>query len=195
MSSGTYSFLLVQGVLKHSANKEVPADGGSGHPFPICLRADYPFPPRDLGPVYFEITILHAEHTPASDLGSPTVTLGFCGEFCDLTMAHPGWNAWSVGYHGDDGLMFEEHPLSGFRTGCKFGPGNTVGCGIDYASEEYFFTLDGTIVGTSPPRSVSLHNREMLTEEPVQTVACHARSYPGSCTRVLVTVQRHAMSR
>ena len=156
MSSGTYSILVVLAVLKHSANKEVPAGGGSGNSSPICLRADFPFPPRDLGPVYFEITILHAEHSPKSHLRSPIVTLGFCGEFCDMTKAHPGWNAWSVGYHGDDGRIFEEYQHSKFRTGCKFGPGNTVGCGIDYASEAYFFTLDGKIVGTSPPESVSL---------------------------------------
>ena len=131
--------------MKHSANKGVPADGGNG---PTCLRADYPFPPRDLGPVYFEITILHAEDTPEPDSESTIVTLGFCGEFCDMTMAHPGWNAWSVGYHGDDGGIYEEEASRAISYERRFGPGNTVGCGIDYASEEYFFTIDGKIVGT-----------------------------------------------
>ena len=77
------------------------------------------------------------------------VTLGFCGEFCELAQAHPGWNAWSVGYHGDDGIVYEESSFRGKKTGRTFGPGDTVGCGIDYDRGEYFFTLDQEVVGTS----------------------------------------------
>ena len=82
------------------------------------------------------------------ELPPPIVTLGFCGEFCDLVEAHPGWNAWSVGYHGDDGAVFEESPRSD-TDGSAFGPGDTVGCGIDYNRGEYFFTLDKEVVCTS----------------------------------------------
>lgn len=81
------------------------------------------------------------------NLTPPVVTLGFCGEFCDLGQAHPGWTLWSVGYHGDDGCIYEED--FAYSTRHRFGAGNTVGCGIDYFNEKYFFTLDGKVVGTS----------------------------------------------
>ena len=61
-------------------------------------------------------------------------------------MAHPGENVWSVGYHGDNGCIYEDSKFM-HKTGRKFGIGSTVGCGIDYAGEEYFFTRDGKIVG------------------------------------------------
>lgn len=103
--------------------------------------------------MYFEITISHTDHMVESGLAPPIVTLGLCGEFCDQTQAHVGWNVWSVGYHGDDGCIYEERPSRGYSTGRQFGPGNTIGCGIDYASGEYFFTLGGEVVGTSLPKT------------------------------------------
>ena len=103
-------------------------------------------------PIYFEVTLQPADHAaePESeglDVAPSIVSLGFCGEFSDQTYAHPGWNMWTVGYHGDDGAIFEEEPYETHKTGCKFGPGQTVGCGIDYDTEEYFFTREGEIVG------------------------------------------------
>lgn len=103
---------------------------------PTCVRADFPFPPRIQATAYFEISIARiAEHAAALDLAPPTVTLGFCGEFCDLTHAHPGWNVWSVGYHSDDCGIFEENGSDArCSTGFNFGAGDTIGCGIDYAT-------------------------------------------------------------
>lgn len=116
--------------------------------------------------VYFEITILHAERTAEPDLATPTVNLGFCGEFCDQKGAHPGWNVWSAGYHGNDGCIYEECSRWMHKTGRKFGTGSTVGCGIDYASEQYFFTLDGKIVGMSLlKRFAPLQERDLLSEK------------------------------
>ncbi len=89
-----------------------------------------------------------------SDSPAPIVTLGFCGEFCELAQAHPGWNAWSVGYHADDGCVYAENSCTAdcTETGPTFGPGDTVGCGIDYNKGEYFFTLNKEVVGTSLPK-------------------------------------------
>ena len=149
------------------ADIKVPAGDGDDHPLRICLRADFSFPLRDSATVYFEVTILHAESTTvqSSRIVLPlTVTLGFCGEFCDQTAAHPGWNVWSVGYHGNNGCIYEEYSQWMRDTGCKFGTGSTVGCGIDYAREEYFFTLDGKTVGMSPLESfVPLYERNLLS--------------------------------
>lgn len=66
----------------------------------------------------------------------PIVTLGFCGEFYDLTDSHAGWNVWSLGYHGDDGWTFDGCGRVKHGIGRKFGPVNTVGREIDYRRKE-----------------------------------------------------------
>ena len=105
--------------------------------------------------VYFEMTIAGQREVIESSLVFPSVTIGFCGEFCDLTAAHPGWRMWSVGYYANDGYVFEEGRAI-YDTGRGFGPGNTVGCGIDYTKGRYFFTLDGEVIGTSLPESCTI---------------------------------------
>ncbi len=131
----------------------------------MSLRADFTFPPRpfypgDIETIYFEVTIKQPKEEPEgkpegneSELPLPIISLGFCGEFCDLTQAHPGWNVWSVGYHGDNGAIYDPSSFGKKETGLQFGLGNTVGCGIDYVSEEYFFTRDGQIVGKSTSKA------------------------------------------
>ncbi|WZZ41149.1 hypothetical protein YC2023_037408 [Brassica napus] len=63
------------------------------------------------------------------------------------TGRHPGWELNTCGYHGEDGLIY-----LGKRQGEAFGPayttGDTVGAGINYDSQEFFFTVNGTLVGT-----------------------------------------------
>lgn len=110
---------------------------------PMCLGADSAFPPRKQGLTYFEITIREIdtfESTP------PDVAIGLAGEFTNQLRSQPGWNAWSLGYHGDDGRIYEEASRGKYPTGRKFGQGNTVGCGIDYDTDQYFFTLDGEVI-------------------------------------------------
>ena len=59
--------------------------------------------------------------------------------FLDLYHPNNRWDANSYGYHGDDGLLYR-----GQGKGDTFGPtykaGDTVGAGINYASQEFFFT-------------------------------------------------------
>ncbi|KAL3638705.1 hypothetical protein CASFOL_016612 [Castilleja foliolosa] len=57
------------------------------------------------------------------------------------------WEANSYGYHGDDGLLYRGHG-KGETFGPKFTTGDTVGGGINYATQEFFFTKNGIIVGT-----------------------------------------------
>ncbi|VEU41360.1 unnamed protein product [Pseudo-nitzschia multistriata] len=59
----------------------------------------------------------------------------------------PGWDRQSFGYHGDDGGIF--HASGGMlkQYGPKFGPGDTVGCGVDYISKGIFFTYNGKFLG------------------------------------------------
>jgi hypothetical protein len=117
----------------------------------MCIRADHPFPPRKLGLSYFELTIEISEQESESEESepkAPTVTIGMCGEFCNQLYAHCGWKVWSVGYHGDNGMIYEEYGSRKHDTKRTYGAGHTVGCGVNYESEKYFFTLDGEIIGT-----------------------------------------------
>ncbi|KAF3254428.1 hypothetical protein TWF192_003189 [Orbilia oligospora] len=112
--------------------------------FACSLRSDHPFPPRDTEKSYFEIEIQSIEAEGGSTELS-TVLIGLCGELSFLANAGPGWNLWTLGYHGDDGGVFEEHGNRYRHEGTKFGIGNTVGCGVDYELGDYYFTLDGKI--------------------------------------------------
>lgn len=115
-----------------------------------CLRSDHPFPPRKLGLSYFELRV-DAMDPDGAKRPAPTVTIGMCGEFCDLRDTHPGWYTWSVGYNAVARCLTEAG-TSRFNQGWKavFGPGYTVGCGVDYDASKYVFTLDGEVVNTFP---------------------------------------------
>ncbi|KAJ0233212.1 SPla/RYanodine receptor [Hirschfeldia incana] len=74
------------------------------------------------------------------------IAIGFTNDSFK-TGRHPGWELNTCGYHGEDGLIY-----LGKRQGEAFGPayktGDTVGAGINYDSQEFFFTVNGTLVGT-----------------------------------------------
>ena len=187
MSSSTHLVFSVHGLLQPLANRKVLATSED-----ISLRADFPFPPRRWELVYFEITIPRIDDTVKWD-STDFVSLGFCGEFCDLTQAQPGWNVWSVGYHGDNGGIYEEKGSQPtYSTERKFGPGDTVGCGIDYDTEEYFFTLGAEVVGTFLANF--LYDRDLLIVKCIQPTTQHLRSFTGSYTLLLVTVDKLAKS-
>ncbi|TYJ18471.1 hypothetical protein E1A91_A09G125400v1 [Gossypium mustelinum] len=88
---------------------------------------------------YFEIYV--------KDAGAKgQIAIGFTNEGFKMRR-QPGWEVNSCGYHGDDGLLYR-----GQGKGDAFGPtyttGDTVGGGINYASQEFFFTKNGVLVGT-----------------------------------------------
>ncbi|KAF7141577.1 hypothetical protein RHSIM_Rhsim06G0114100 [Rhododendron simsii] len=88
---------------------------------------------------YFEIYVKNAG-------AKGQIAIGFTTEGFKMRR-QPGWEANSYGYHGDDGFLYRGH-----GKGESFGPtytaGDTVGGGINYASQEFFFTKNGTVVGT-----------------------------------------------
>ncbi|MBA0659609.1 hypothetical protein Goklo_011724 [Gossypium klotzschianum] len=95
------------------------------------VQADTPAPMRRLL-YYFEIYV--------KDAGAKgQIAIGFTNEGFKMRR-QPGWEVNSCGYHGDDGLLYR-----GQGKGDAFGPtyttGDTVGGGINYASQEFFFTL------------------------------------------------------
>ncbi|KAG2320449.1 hypothetical protein Bca4012_056510 [Brassica carinata] len=103
-------------------------------------QANRPAPFKSLT-YYFEIFV--------KDAGlKGKVAIGFTKEGF-VMRRQPGWEVDSCGYHGDDG-----HIYRGKGTGEAFGPtyttGDTVGAGINYASQEFFFTKNGALVGKIP---------------------------------------------
>ena len=120
----------------------------------MSLRSDYPFPPRNLGLSYFEVTVKEAPKSEPDDPQEsdqtekklPTISIDLCGEYSDQFEAHPGWNVWTIGYGGDHGGIFEHSGSPKYETNRTFGFGHTVGCGVDYAAGKYVFTLDGEVV-------------------------------------------------
>ncbi|KAH9692269.1 Ran-binding protein M-like [Citrus sinensis] len=101
------------------------------------VQANKPAPVKRLV-YYFEIYV--------EDAGAKgQIAIGFTSESFKMRR-QPGWEANSCGYHGDDGLLYR-----GQGKGEAFGPtfttNDTVGGGINYASQEFFFTKNGSLVG------------------------------------------------
>ena len=82
------------------------------------------------------------------------VALGFCTADAGSieSMTFPGWplepnasfvhSSWA--YHGDDGGYFASDRQKGpLQYGKHYGPGDTVGCGLELAAQKIFFTRNG----------------------------------------------------
>ena len=59
----------------------------------------------------------------------------------------PGWDGNSYGYHGDDGGIFHGHGDMLRRYGPSFGPGDVIGCGLEYTTKRVFFVKNGEFLG------------------------------------------------
>ncbi|XP_074561534.1 ran-binding protein M homolog [Curcuma longa] len=101
------------------------------------VQADCPAPTRRLA-YYFEMTVKNAGQ-------KGQVAIGFTMQHFKMRR-QPGWEANSCGYHGDDGYLYR-----GQGKGESFGPTFTtndiVGAGINYATQEFFFTKNAKLVG------------------------------------------------
>lgn len=114
-----------------------------------CLSTNLPLPAGHKT-FYFEVTSQKAEDMDQVEY--PEVAIGLC-TLGASAIEFPGWpateqapRARSWAYHGDDGSFAaskgdsnEYHPSEGRR----FGPGDTVGCGIDFDSCTMWFTKNG----------------------------------------------------
>jgi len=63
----------------------------------------------------------------------------------------PGWDNNSYGYHSDDGGFFHDRGVMQCALGRGYGPGDTIGCGIDYTPGDHdgariFFTINGSMI-------------------------------------------------
>ncbi|XP_058097411.1 ran-binding protein M homolog isoform X2 [Magnolia sinica] len=108
------------------------------------VQANCPAPSKKLM-YYFEIFVKNAGQ-------KGQIAIGFTNEHFKMRR-QPGWEANSCGYHGDDGLLYLGHG-KGETFGPTFTSGDTIGGGINYASQEFFFTKNGKLVGTVPRKEV-----------------------------------------
>jgi hypothetical protein len=105
---------------------------------------------------YFETTILIAPKQDdqlfriSFDALEPKIqdciAIGLATETFDCQSGLPGWNRLSFGYHGDNGGFYHGSGRMQKRS-FPFGPGDTVGCGIDYARRGIFFTRNNIFLG------------------------------------------------
>ncbi|KAF2358252.1 SPRY domain [Trinorchestia longiramus] len=70
---------------------------------------------------YFELSILNTDMFGA-------VSIGVCHDSYPLNKM-PGWDKDSLGYHGDDGMLYRGNAL-GYRFGPRCGKGDRMGCGV-----------------------------------------------------------------
>ncbi|EFX04282.1 ran-binding protein [Grosmannia clavigera kw1407] len=109
----------------------------------LCsIRADHYMPPQ-CGIYYFEVTVL-GKHK-----GESTVGIGFSDASASLTR-QPGWEPKSWGYHSDDGNIFYANS-QGKSYGPPFGPGDVVGCGVNFRTGAAFYTKNGENQGVAFP--------------------------------------------
>ncbi|CAJ1970482.1 unnamed protein product [Cylindrotheca closterium] len=109
---------------------------------------------------YFEISITKAPDVEPSrprladldQLEQPRsedcVAIGLATESFSPQATLPGWDMTSFGYHGDNGGLYHGSGHSQQRTEA-FGPGDTVGIGVDYVSKTIFVTKNGRYLGTA----------------------------------------------
>ncbi|KAI3915874.1 hypothetical protein MKW92_002894 [Papaver armeniacum] len=102
------------------------------------IQGNCPAPSKTLV-YYFEIYVKNSG-------AKGQIAIGFSCENFKMRR-QPGWEANSFGYHGDDGLLYRGHG-KGESFGPTFTAGDTVGGGINYASQELFFTKNGELIGT-----------------------------------------------
>jgi len=57
----------------------------------------------------------------------------------NLSFVLSSWESNSCGYHGDDGQLYVDQ-RKGQAFGPKFTSGDIIGAGINYLSQEFFFT-------------------------------------------------------
>uniref|UniRef100_A0AC34F8D6 B30.2/SPRY domain-containing protein n=1 Tax=Panagrolaimus sp. ES5 TaxID=591445 RepID=A0AC34F8D6_9BILA len=117
---------------------------GVNHQDAASVRANYPIP-HGCGVYYFEVTIVTPEKKWNSSASDSLIGIGIM-EKSIQTNRLPGWDTQSFGYHGDDGNFFCSSG-KGQQYGPKFGINDCVGCGVNFAKKQIFFTKNGENLG------------------------------------------------
>ena len=95
---------------------------------------------------YFEIKL--ATFWTKPPWNHQCVSIGFGQKFTSTVSKQVGWVKNTIGYHSDDGRIFDGKSGSTLK-GEKWGPGDIVGAGINYLDKdkiEIFFTKNGKLI-------------------------------------------------
>ncbi|RIB07721.1 concanavalin A-like lectin/glucanase domain-containing protein, partial [Gigaspora rosea] len=100
-------------------------------------RANNPIPPQ-CKLFYFEVDII--------DEGkNKLIGIGYCEKSVNLNGLMPGYDYYSWGYDGNDGYYWNS------RYGNKYGPsfstGDTIGCCLNFKTNNVFYTKNGINLG------------------------------------------------
>ncbi|CAG8675190.1 20759_t:CDS:2 [Cetraspora pellucida] len=102
-----------------------------------AVRANHCIP-KEAGIYYFEVDILEGGN-------DNIISVGVSASYPRLDRL-AGWDPGSIGYHGDNGRKYIE-----FGHGIEYGPtfttGDTIGCCVNFYSNEIFFTKNGVNLG------------------------------------------------
>lgn len=101
-----------------------------------ATRTDYPMP-RECGIYYFEVSVI-------SKGKEGLIGIGFSGMKASLERL-PGWEPESWAYHGDDGMSFCCQ-YTGKPYGPQFTTGDVIGCGVNFLTNQAFFTKNGVFL-------------------------------------------------
>lgn len=104
-----------------------------------AARTDHYMPP-ECGIYYYEVTI---EQRGKDGL----LGVGFSGVKASLEKL-PGWDSDSWAYHGDDGMSFCCQS-TGKPYGPQYSTGDVVGCGVNFLTNQAFFTKNGNFLSKS----------------------------------------------
>lgn len=112
-----------------------------------AARTDHPMP-SECGIYYYEVTIVQKGK-------DGMIGVGFSGSKASLEKL-PGWEPDSWAYHGDDGMSFCCQS-TGRAYAEQFTTGDIIGCGVDFTSNQAFFTKNGVFLGKCDPNLSKLH--------------------------------------
>lgn len=132
---GSLEFGLSETDVRFSGGNKLSEPDGA------AARTDHPMPP-ECGIYYYEVTILQKGK-------DGMIGIGFSGVKASLERL-PGWEPDSWAYHGDDGLSFCGQS-AGKPYAEQFTTGDIIGCGVDFTTNQAFFTKNGVFLGKYNP--------------------------------------------
>lgn len=108
---------------------------------PSAVKSSVPYRMDSNGLCYFETTIVN----PGT---RRIVSIGLTDAAFPVHKKHAGWLKNTYGLHGDDGSLFHASG-HGRPHGPRFEAGDIIGCGINFATQEVFFTRNGDFLGVA----------------------------------------------
>lgn len=116
----------------------------------VCVPTDQPLP-AGVDRFYFEVTFTPVQGSHQAKY--PFGAIGFCTlgglaiYFPECPPRDDAKSAVSWGYQGDDGRFFcstdDNRRIPAVQAHLRYGPGDTIGCGVDLPKKQVWFTLNG----------------------------------------------------